>query len=76
MMLDRSYPVAPLLELADQLFQQRRLAGFRASHHADDGRGLEPTHNKIAVCFLDGEFTVKRLKVDNDGLWLQPENFF
>jgi len=37
-------------------------------------RSLEPTHNKIAVCFLDGEFTVKRLKVDNDGLWLQPEN--
>ncbi|MFD2822684.1 LexA family protein [Lacinutrix iliipiscaria] len=37
-------------------------------------RSLEPTHNKIAVCFLDGEFTVKRLKVDADGLWLQPEN--
>lgn len=37
-------------------------------------RSLEPTHNKIAVCFLDGEFTVKRLKVDTDGLWLQPEN--
>ncbi|MCL4150956.1 UNVERIFIED_CONTAM: hypothetical protein GTU68_045702 [Idotea baltica] len=37
-------------------------------------RSLEPTHNKIAVCFLDGEFTVKRLKIDKDGLWLQPEN--
>jgi len=37
-------------------------------------RSLEPTHNKIAVCFLDGEFTVKRLKVDHDGIWLQPEN--
>jgi SOS-response transcriptional repressor LexA len=35
----------------------------------DDGdllvidRSLEPQHNKIAVCFIDGEFTVKRLKV-------------
>ena len=37
-------------------------------------RSLEPVHNKIAVCFLDGEFTVKRLKIDTEGLWLQPEN--
>ena len=37
-------------------------------------RSLEPEHNKIAVCFLDGEFTVKRLKVNKDGVWLQPEN--
>ncbi|MCF8274878.1 MAG: translesion error-prone DNA polymerase V autoproteolytic subunit [Flavobacteriaceae bacterium] len=37
-------------------------------------RSLEPAHNKIAVCFLDGEFTVKRLKLDADGVWLQPEN--
>lgn len=37
-------------------------------------RSLEPEHNRIAVCFLDGEFTVKRLKVDGDSVWLQPEN--
>lgn len=37
-------------------------------------RSLEPVNNKIAVCFLDGEFTVKRLKVEADGVWLQPEN--
>ncbi|WP_142784340.1 LexA family protein [Changchengzhania lutea] len=37
-------------------------------------KGLEPENNKIAVCFLDGEFTVKRLKVDKDEVWLQPEN--
>ncbi len=37
-------------------------------------RSLEPQHNKIAVCFLDGEFTVKRLKVKHDDIWLQPEN--
>lgn len=37
-------------------------------------RSLEPSNNKIAVCFLDGEFTVKRLRVDTHGIWLQPEN--
>mgnify|MGYP003669812236 CR=1 FL=1 len=37
-------------------------------------RSIEPTHNRIAVCFLDGEFTVKRLKVEGNTVWLQPEN--
>jgi DNA polymerase V len=37
-------------------------------------RSLEPTNNKIAVCFLDGEFTVKRLRVSDNEMWLQPEN--
>lgn len=37
-------------------------------------RSLEATHNKIAVCFLDGEFTVKRLKVEGNDIWLLPEN--
>lgn len=37
-------------------------------------RSITPTNNKIAVCFLDGEFTVKRLRVDKNEVWLQPEN--
>ena len=37
-------------------------------------RSLTPENNKIAVCFLDGEFTVKRLRVENNEVWLQPEN--
>jgi DNA polymerase V len=37
-------------------------------------RSLEPENNRIAVCFLDGEFTVKRLRVTKDEVWLQPEN--
>jgi DNA polymerase V len=46
----------------------------------DDGdllvidRSLEPEDNKIAVCFIDGEFTVKRLKVEKDCVYLKPEN--
>ncbi len=37
-------------------------------------RSLEPQNNKIAVCFIDGEFTVKRIQLKKDGLWLLPEN--
>tara|TARA_B100001094_G_scaffold204672_1_gene198576 strand:- start:97 stop:528 length:432 start_codon:yes stop_codon:yes gene_type:complete len=37
-------------------------------------RSLEPTNNKIAVCFIDGEFTVKRLLVKKNKIWLNPEN--
>jgi DNA polymerase V len=37
-------------------------------------RSLAPVNNKIAVCFLDGEFTVKRLRVEKNQVWLQPEN--
>ncbi|EID76717.1 LexA family protein [Imtechella halotolerans] len=37
-------------------------------------RSIPPSDNRIAVCFLDGEFTVKRLKVEKDGVWLQPAN--
>lgn len=37
-------------------------------------KSLEARDNKIAVCFLDGEFTVKRIKVAKDCVWLVAEN--
>ncbi|MBR9854391.1 MAG: translesion error-prone DNA polymerase V autoproteolytic subunit [Algicola sp.] len=46
----------------------------------DDGdllvidRSLEGGHGKIVVCFLDGEFTVKRLQIEKDTITLMPEN--
>ena len=46
----------------------------------DDGdllvidRSLDPENGKIAVCFVDGEFTVKRIKKEEDRLYLMPEN--
>lgn len=46
----------------------------------DDGdvlvidRSLEPQNNKIAVCFIDGEFTIKRILVEKEGVYLMPEN--
>ena len=46
-------------------------------HHGDlliIDRSVEPTNGKIAVCYLDGEFTAKRIKTAQDMLWLVPEN--
>ena len=37
-------------------------------------RSLEPRNNRIAVCFIDGEFTVKRLRIEKDHILLMPEN--
>ena len=37
-------------------------------------RSINPENNKIAVCFIDGEFTVKRIVKENGKLYLKPEN--
>lgn len=37
-------------------------------------KSLEPANNKLAVCFIDGEFTLKLLKLENKELWLMPAN--
>ena len=37
-------------------------------------RSIEPQNNKIAVCFIDGEFTVKRIQIEKDCVYLLPEN--
>lgn len=37
-------------------------------------KSLEPINGKIAVCFIDGEFTAKRIHKTNNELWLMPEN--
>ena len=37
-------------------------------------RALDITDNCIAVCIIDGEFTVKRLKKKSDKILLLPEN--
>ncbi len=37
-------------------------------------RSLDPEHSKIAVCFIDGDFTVKRIIKKGGDLYLKPEN--
>ena len=46
----------------------------------DDGdllvidRSKNPENGKIAICLVDGEFTVKRIKKEKNRLYLMPEN--
>lgn len=46
----------------------------------DDGdimvidKSIKPTDGCIAICFLDGEFTAKRLLIRKDEIILMPEN--
>ena len=37
-------------------------------------KSLEPQDGKIAICQIDGDFTVKRIKKENDIVWLIAEN--
>ena len=50
----------------------------KADIHSGDvlivDRSLEPEHNNIVLAVIDGEFTVKRLAVNNGSLYLSPEN--
>lgn len=72
----------------DKVLVKNHLATFyaKADGHSMTGAGIdngdvmvidrsvEPRDGKIAVCFIDGEFTVKRIKIDKDGFYLVPEN--
>ena len=46
----------------------------------DDGdllvidRSKNPENGKIAICLIDGDFTVKRIKKEKKKLYLMPEN--
>ena len=46
----------------------------------DDGdlliidKSKDPENGKIAVCFIDGDFTVKRIRKEKNTLYLIPEN--
>jgi len=58
-----------------------RVKGFSMKKAGiDDGdilvidKSLEPAHGKIAVCFIDGEFTAKRICINKNGIVLMPEN--
>lgn len=37
-------------------------------------KSLEPKDGKIAVCYIDGEFTIKRIKIEQEVIWLVAEN--
>ena len=37
-------------------------------------KSLQPQNGKIAICYIDGEFTVKKIKIEKDCIWLVPAN--
>ena len=37
-------------------------------------KSLDPANGKIAICYIDGEFTVKRILKKKNELWLMPAN--
>lgn len=37
-------------------------------------KALEPHNGDVAVCFIDGEFTVKYVNIKKDVIWLVPAN--
>lgn len=37
-------------------------------------RSIPPKSGLVAVCFLDGEFTLKSIQVENEVCWLIPAN--
>ena len=37
-------------------------------------KSLEPQNKKIGICQIDGEFTVKRIKIEKGVVWLIAEN--
>lgn len=37
-------------------------------------KSIDPEDGKIAVCFVDGDFTLKKIKIEKDVCWLMPAN--
>ena len=37
-------------------------------------RQIEPSNGNFVIAFVDGEFTIKRIRKDKDCLWLMPSN--
>ncbi|MFI3240324.1 MAG: translesion error-prone DNA polymerase V autoproteolytic subunit [Bacteroidales bacterium] len=37
-------------------------------------KSLDVRNGSIAVCFIDGDFTLKRITIKADGLYLEPSN--
>ena len=37
-------------------------------------KSLEPDDGKIAVCYIDGDFTLKNIKIEKEIVWLVPAN--
>lgn len=37
-------------------------------------KSMRPENDKVAVCYVDGEFTLKKIRLEKDCCWLIPAN--
>lgn len=49
-------------------------AGIHAGDILIVDRSIEPTSGKIVIAVVSGEFTVKRIRLIGQEIWLEPEN--
>lgn len=69
-----------LVKNKEATFYARASGNSMTGAGIDDGdilvidRSIEPKNNKVSVCFIDGEFTVKRIKIEEEAVFLMPEN--
>ena len=69
-----------LVKNKEATFYARVIGDSMVGAGLDDGdllvidRSLNPENGKIAICFIDGEFTVKRIKKEKGKFYLLPEN--
>ena len=69
-----------LVQNSESTFYARVSGDSMIGAGLDDGdlliidRSKDPENGKIAVCFIDGDFTVKRIKKEKNKLYLIPEN--
>ena len=49
-------------------------AGIKSGDIMIVDKSLEPKNRSIVLAVIDGEFTVKRVNINNDELYLMPEN--
>ncbi len=54
--------------------ESMRDAGILSGDMLVVDRSLTPSHDKIIVAILDGEFTVKRLIIEEEKVYLEPAN--
>lgn len=69
-----------LVENKDSTFYGRAKGQSMKDDGIDDGdllvidKSIRKVNGRIAVCFIEGEFTLKRIKIENGECWLLPAN--
>lgn len=79
--LEKRLDIAELLiQHPDATFYARVEGSSMQDAGIDDGdilivdKSLSPKNGDIAVCYLDGEFTVKHIAIKKNEVWLMPAN--